>query len=314
MRGRLPVLLLAAFAVAIAFAGSRGRDESPARETRRQDPGRRDPRAVRVLAGEEEPARSADRALQRRAPPGRRAPGARGGPVDELRRGRVEDPRRRSEARRVVARLDLLGPAARVRGRSPARARGDALAGADAGGDRDVGADGARPGLATQEARVRRLRPARPLGRGLGRLRAPRVGRVQARPHQPRLLDLGPVGGRGGVLLRDGQAGGAHGARRGGPAGARDRPRPRARDRPLRGEHAADRGTDAQARAGVRIGRRYGGDHPARLQPEAQRSAAAGGDLSARGYVLLRQPVHRARRRLGDAGAAARRRGAAGTT
>ena len=55
--------------------------------------------------------------------------------------------------------------------------------------------------------------PKKPLGwadvlaeradpQGLGRVRPPGVGRVQARPHEPRLLDLGPVGRRGRVLRR----------------------------------------------------------------------------------------------------------------
>ena len=49
---------------------------------------------------------------------------------------------------------------------------------------------------------------------GLGRRRQAAVRRVQVRPHQPRLLDVRPVGGRRVLLRRRGQAGGPHGGRR----------------------------------------------------------------------------------------------------
>ena len=291
MRGRLPVLLLAAFAVAIAFAGSRGRDESPARETADRIPAG----AVRVpfvySPEKQRPARSADRALQRRAPPGRRAPGVRGGPVDELRRGRDEDPRRRSEARRVVARLVLLGPAARVRGRSPARARGECRS-----------LVRTPVVIAMWEPMARALGwPRKKLGfadfvrlarsgAGWGDFGHPEWGAFKLVHTNPDFSTSGlsavvaeyffATGKREGLTERDVTD----------PRARGDRPRPRALDRPLRREHAADRAADAPARAGLRLGRRDGGDHPARLQPQARRPAAARGDLSARGDLLSDNP------------------------
>ena len=65
-----------------------------------------------------------------------------------------------------------------------------------------------RARLPAEEARLRRRPRARELRQGLGRVRAPRVRRVQARPHQPRLLDLRALGRRRRVLRGDRQEGG----------------------------------------------------------------------------------------------------------
>ena len=100
---------------------------------------------------------------------------------------------------------------------------------------------------------------------GLGRLRAPRVRRVQARPHEPGLLDVRAVGGRRRVLRRDRQEGGpAAGGRD--RQGAQDRPGHRALDRPLRRHDAVHRRPAAQERARLRVGGRDGGGDARRLQ------------------------------------------------
>ena len=149
---------------------------------------------------------------------------------------------------------------------------------------------------------------ARALRRGLGRLRATRSSaRSSSSTRTPTSRPRACRPSRPSTTRRRASARGSRGPTWR-PAGARERPRPRALDRPLRRHDAVHLRADAPRRARVRVGRRDGGDHADRLQPAARRPAAARGDLSAGGHVLLRQPVHRARRRLGDAGAAARRR------
>ena len=89
----------------------------------------------------------------------------------------------------------------------------------------------------------------------LGPLRAPGVGQVQARPHQPGLLDLRPERGRRRVLRGDGQEGGADRGRHHGLQGAPGRARDRALDRPLRRHDAVHLRPDAQGRPGLRVAR-----------------------------------------------------------
>ena len=208
----------------------------------------------------------------------------------------------------LVARLVAVGTPAQLRGRSAARARGEPLDRADAAGDRHVGAVRAGARLAEREDRLRADHPPGALEPGLRGVRAPRARPLQAGSHQSRFLHLGPRGGGGRVLRGDRQEGGLDRAGRGGIGGAPDRARHRALDRPLRRHHAVHRRSAAQGGPGLRLGGGHGGGHPARVQQEPRTSAQADRALSPRGHLLLRQPVHRARRLVGERRAASGRR------
>ena len=198
-----------------------------------------------------------------------------------------------------------MGRAAELRGRPALRARDEPVDRAHAARHRDVGADGQGARLPEAQDRLRRHPQARALQPGLGRLRPPGVRPVQARPHEPRLLDLRAVGRRRGVLLGDRQEGG--------PADGRHQARPRAGqghralDRALRRHDAVHLRRAAQARPRLRVGGRDGGGDARRLQPAPRQPRQAHRDLSLGGHVLLRQPVHHARRAVGDRRPARRR-------
>ena len=211
-------------------------------------------------------------------------------------------------ARRVVARLLAVGPAAELRGRPAAGPRREPVDRPHAAGDRDVGADGEGARVPAQAARLRRHPRAGAVQGRLGGVRAAGVRRLQARPHQPGLLDLGPVGRRRRVLRGDGQEGGAAAGGRHGQG---------ARDRSARSSAASSTTATRRCSSPTRCAR-AGSATPPRWrwrrrrcwtstsdrggQPEARR------DLSVGGHVLLRQPVHRARRGVGHARSSARAR------
>ena len=180
---------------------------------------------------------------------------------DGLGRGGAGDPRRRAEAARVQPGLGRLPHAAQRRLEAADRAGQGAgarrrAAGAVAHRDRHVEADGRGAGLAGQapglEGHPRRggRRPR------AGARRAPGVGALQARPHPPRVLELGPAGGAGRGLRR----------RRQDPRPDRRRPgrqedarpsSPRSREhRPLRQVDRLLRRQDAGARARATCRRR----------------------------------------------------------
>ena len=103
-----------------------------------------------------------------------------------------------------------------------ARARGEPVDRPHPARDRDVGALRARRSAGRAEPdRLRADHPAGALEPGLRRVRPPGVRALQARPHQPGLLDLGARGGRGRVLRRHRQEGGPDRAGRRGLEGAR---------------------------------------------------------------------------------------------
>ena len=256
--------------------------------------GGRGARDVRLLAREGEAAQAADRVLQPRA-----ARRLRRGHQRGLRRRRGADRQRLLQARRVVARVVAVGAAAQLRGRPALHGRRGALDRAHAARDRDVGADGARARPPAQAARVRRHPQARDLGQGLGGVRAPRVRRLQARAHEPGLLDLRAVGGGGRVLRGDRQEGGPDRGGRQQPEGPQARARHRALDRPLRRHDAVHRRAAQEGGAGLRERGGDGGGHAARLQPHARRPRQARGDLSLGGDVRLRLAVLHAQRGLG---------------
>ena len=101
--------------------------------------------------------------------------------------------------------------------------------------DRHVGAARACARLAAQAGRLRR-RSSRwpPAKRGWAAYGKPEFGALQARPHQPRLLDLRSVRGRRRVLRGDRQEGGADRADVARPAVRAQIQAHRALDRPLR--------------------------------------------------------------------------------
>ena len=211
--------------------------------------------------------------------------------------GRERDRARAARAGPVVARLVVLGPPAQLRGRRGAGPRRQPVDRAHTAGDRDVGAAGRRLRLPGARARLQAA-----LRAGGGRLEGRRqaaVRSVQVRPHEPRLLHLGPLGGRGLVLRGGVEAGGpdrrGHGARQGAGQAAR------ALDRPLRRPHAVHQPGDAPPRCRLRVGSGDGGDHADRLQPDGGRRTAARRRLPVRGHVLLRQPAHHAPGSVGDA-------------
>ena len=119
---------------------------------------------------------------------------ASGGAAEALARGwneRVDGPR-----------PDVWSPAssswtALLRQRTAAQDKGDLVPGRDAvdradpAGDRDAAADGRGARLAGEAARLGRRPGPDPGPEGLGRQGAPRVGSLQARQDQPRLLHLG---------------------------------------------------------------------------------------------------------------------------
>ena len=156
--------------------------------------------SVRLLAREGAAAQAADRALQPGGSQERRQAGVRRGRVRRVGRGRAQDRPRQAEARGVVAGLLAVGAAAQLRRRSPAGAEGEPVDRAHAAGDRDVGAVREGAGLPEEADRVRAGARAGPREARLRRLRPPAVRRLQAGPHQPRLLHLGPVRGGGRVL------------------------------------------------------------------------------------------------------------------
>ena len=198
----------------------------------------------------------------------------------------------------VVARVVVLGPAAQLRGRPRARRRRQPLDRAHAARDRDVGGAGRRA-TATRERKLGYKRARRARHGRLGRRRQAGVRPLQVRPHQPRLLHVGPLGGRRVLLRRRRQAGGADARPTSPRAQAREVSAARALDRPLRRHDAVHRRRDARARDRLRLGRRDGGGHAARLQPPRRRRRAARRDLPGGGDVRLRQPADHAPGRLG---------------
>ena len=126
----------------------------------------------------------------------------------------------------------------------------------------------------------------------------PEFGQFKLVHTNPDFSTSGPVGGRRGVLLGDRQEGG--------PADGRHQARPRAGqghralDRALRRHDAVHLRRAAQARPRLRVGGRDGGGDARRLQPAPRQPRQAHRDLSLGGHVLLRQPVHHARRAVGD--------------
>ena len=145
-----------------------------------------------------------------------------------------------------------------------------------------------------------RLRGARPSSRtgGWAAVGKPQFGRVQVRPHQPGLLDLGPLGGRR-LLLRGGRQ-----ERRADRGRRRARARAGLRDLERSIVHYGDTtlfiaDEMRAARARLRVGGGDGGDDADRLQPPRGRRRAARRRLSRGGDVLLRQPADHARRATG---------------
>ena len=157
-------------------------------------------------------------------------------------------------------------------------------------------------GYPKQAARLRRHPQARALQPGLGRVRPAEFGALQARPHQPRLLD------RPGCPRSSPSTTAATGKKEGlSEHDITGKARATVKDIERSIVHYGDTTlfiADQMRKRGpgLRVGGRDGGGDARRLQP---RAAAASRKLVAiypeGGHVLLRQPVHRARRAVGHA-------------
>ena len=293
-------------------------------------------RADRIVAGEARAAhrpREALRGLGR----GRGRPMHPGeGHARVVGRGRVAAHGRVAEAegeRRASGDLVACGEHVGRGARSAARRRGERSVRHDAGQvvhahaarDRDASADGRGARVPRDAGRL--LGRARPRAgpHRLGRQGAPGVGAVPVRKDEPELLDERPRADRGAVLRGDGEDERPH-AR--GSRSARGRGLLERRGvcgRALR-RHDADVPQQpvprrpARRPVRLRVGGRGRGEVGPRLQPRQPRrdprprraaacaTSAAGRDLSEGRHALLRQPADRARRPVGVAAGAGRRR------
>ena len=279
MRGRLVVIALAAFAVAIVVAFS-------ARAGRRRAWGR-GPRSRRGRGRAAAHLRPLDREGRRSSAPlvdGFNAAHVRSRAAGSCTSEALSVASGEAETRIAAGRLrpSVWSPASSLWGRllnfdANARmvARGQPVAGPHAAGHRDVGDVRARARLAeaSRSAGSRLPAPRAARGEGLGALRQDRLPGVQARPYEPRLLDDGlsavvgeyyaATGKREGLTLADVDR----------PAVRRDDPRPRGLDRPLRLQRRRSSPNSCSARPRVRAGHRDGGDDAARLQPASAATA-----------------------------------------
>ena len=248
MRGRLVVIALALVAIVVAFSARGGSDDKGGARTTSgasADGPNAQLASLRRLDREGGAHQAPRRRLQPCARPVRRA--GRGGPRFErgLRRRRDPDRRRAHCARRCGRPRPRSGAGCSTTRPTAAGRRREPVDRAHAARDRDVGADGARPGLPEAAARLRAsiLRLAH---RAAGPRRQAAVRALQARAHQPGLLDRRAVGGRRRVLRGDRQARGPDRGRRQ-ARGARAGQAARALDRPLRRHDAVHRRPDAPA-------------------------------------------------------------------
>ena len=262
MRGRLVVIVLAAIAVAVAFAGSRedGGGDSSAAPQRARPPADARPRHLRLLAREAAAARAADRA--RSTPSGTRSAAGR---CSSRRRsiasGEARDARSPAGTLKPVAwspASSLWGRLLELRGRPATWSPDDEpVDRAHAARDRDVGADGARARLAAA---------SRSASRSCSSWRAPDAGWSAVRPARsgaasssstPTRTSRPP--GLSAVVAEyyaaTGKREGLTRGRRDRPACAQDRARPRALDRPLR-RHDARSSPSSCARTGPATPRR----------------------------------------------------------
>ena len=213
-------------------------------------------------------------------------------------------------AGRVVAGVVALGPPAELRRRQRLMSPRQPVARPHAARHRDVGDVRARARLAEAAGRLEQILRLAQSPKGWALYGKPGFPAVQARPHEPRLLDERAVGRRGRVLRGDGQARGPHAGRR--RRGPRCAARSAAIERSI--VHYGDTTlffSDQLLRYGpaLRAGRRDGGDDAHRLQPAARQPRAARGALPEGRHVLLRQPGRDRPRAVGHAPAARRRRG-----
>ena len=236
--------------------------------------------------------------------------------------GLAEPGEQRTTAGHLVPGGQRVGRHRQREGRAHAGAGRPALH-ADAARHRHAGPDGRGARLPGDAHRLRRHRRPRQRPGGLGQVRPPRVGPVQAGQDQSELLDQRAQLHGGRVLRGHGQD---ERPDRGGPGparGGRLRPERGERGRPLRRHHphvpqqlvpgrCPGHGVD------VHLGRRRRGEVDHRLQlRQPRRRAVTGRDpapaqgpprrhLPAGGHALLGQPVPGAGRRMGDARAEAR--------
>ena len=306
MRGRLTIIVLAGIAVVIAFVVSGRGDSKPNPKASSAGAAAQAPAGAprghaRLLAREGEAARAADQALQRRAARERRAGRLRrraanmasGDAETKIAKGTLQPAPGRRRRRSGAGCSTTRPTSALVADENPSIVRTPLVIAMW-----EPMARGAR--LPAAAARLRGSSARSPTG-GWAAFGQPEFGALQARPHQPGLLDLRAVRGRRRVLRGDGQEGGADRGRR-----RRRGARRRCGTSSARSSTTATRRCSSPTRcAGAGSGYASAVAMEETTLIDFNRRAGDGAqarrDLSEGGHVLLRQPVDHARGRLGDA-------------
>ena len=218
-----------------------------------------------------------------------------------VRRGRSGTRRRPRASRALDACVLALGRAPRPQRLGRLGARRESSTRLLAAGDRDV--EAARPGArlaARRRSAGSDILALTTSKRQLGSPQAPQVREVQARAHEPRLLDVGALGRRVALLRRHRQAVGPECRGRPAAGGPRRRPEDRGLDRALRRDRRPADREDEPPRHGLCPCGVRPGDDLARAQQQAAAGETAGRDRARRRHLRRRLSAHSTQRSVGD--------------